>query len=117
MTVMKDEIFMICKLNDEDCHINVVDCSNVAEVKDVIPLPGIYPKNIIGCNVSNCVYVHNKDEDKSIPDSVLRITKVQEHQFALSPWITTDQRLSLVTVSANGNLITISRHLTPNPAV
>ena len=65
MTSMKDEIFILCRPNGEDYVINVLDCNNMAEVKDVIPLPGICPANIAGCSVSNCVYVLNAELDQS----------------------------------------------------
>src|SRR5688572_3935064 len=73
-TAMKDEIFILSRPNGEDYVINVYDCNNIAEVKDVIPLPGIRPTDIAACSVSNCVYVQVAGAE-SESDSVLRITK------------------------------------------
>src|SRR5688572_2673585 len=98
MTAMKDEIFLLCRPNGDGYVVNVYDCNNMAEVKDVIPLPGIRPKDIAACSVSNCVYVQVVGAE-SEPDSILRITKAEEHQFVISPWIT-DLKLRTISVSA-----------------
>ena len=106
VTTMKDEIFMLCKQHGQD-NIVVYDRNNMADVKDVIELPGISPVEIAGCSASNCVYVLNEE---SHCHSVLRITKEEEHQFNISPWIS-DLRLpiSSISVSSNGNLVILSR--------
>lgn len=88
---MKDEMFMLCRPQDQDFAINIHDRNNLAEVKDIIPLPGISPFDIAACALSDCVYVLT-EESKCC--SVLRITKDEERKFSISPWIS-DLRLSL----------------------
>ena len=67
--------------------------------EDVIPLPGICPRSIKACSVSNCVYVHNAELDQSTnKDSLLRITKAEDQLFKMSPWIN-DLKLSLLSIS------------------
>lgn len=114
---MKDEMFMLCRPQDQDFAINIHDRNNVAEVKDVIPLPGISPFDIAACAVSNCVYVLTEE---SKCHSVLRITKDEEHKFSISPWIS-DLRQSCnlpkICVSANGSLLVLTQQDKPSPAV
>ena len=58
LTTLKDEIFLLCSpLDGVGVVINVYDRNNMAEVKDVIPLPGILPGDMAACSVSNCVYI------------------------------------------------------------
>ena len=89
--------------------INVYDRNNMAEVKDVIPLPRISPVDMAACSVSNCVYI--LDRERYCP-SIFRIAKDEDHHFKMSPWIY-DLRLKVsnrgpISVSANGNLIILS---------
>ena len=106
---------MLCGQRGQDHVINVFDRNNMAEVRDVIQLPGIRPGTIAACSISNCVYVCHVDlEELTKPDSVLRIKKTEEQPFTMSPWIT-DIMLPLVTISVSdhGSLITLSSY--PGP--
>ena len=107
MTTNKDEIFMLCSdQGDPDRIIYVYDRNNMAQVKDVIQLPRRNAKAIAACSVSNCLYVLYMDNPGI---TMLRITKDEEHQFNISPWIS-DHKLSdaNISVTANGSLIIAS---------
>ena len=80
LTTMKDEMFII----DNRTRIIVYNLNNLAEVKDIIELPGLDLLDIAVCNVSNCVYVLVQTSDFS---AILRITKNEQHQFEISTWI------------------------------
>src|SRR5688572_22288243 len=103
---MKDEIFMLCMLDGKDYVINVYDRNNMVDVKDVIPLPGIRvpPNGLAACSVSNSVYVqHEERQNKTwVCLSVWRITRDEERQFYVSPWLS-DLRLDYSSISVSGN--------------
>ena len=113
---MKDELFMLCRIKHQECFINVYDCNNMLDVKDVIPLVGILPVDMAACNVSNCLYVLRKETHCR---SVLRITRNEEQQFNVFPLIT-DLSLSLsdvgLFVSVNGSILILSPQIIPNPS-
>ena len=52
---------MLCTIADRDYFINVYDRNNMVKVKDVIPLPGIHPKGLAACSVSNSVYTQSME--------------------------------------------------------
>lgn len=58
---IKDQIFIlynsISPNGDQDLAIRVYDRSQMAEVKEVIPLPDMIVGEIAACSVSNCVYL------------------------------------------------------------
>lgn len=86
VTAMKEEIFLLCGEDDQK-KVNVYDRNNMAEVKEVIALPGIRPVDIEACNVSNCVYVLGLNMERKCP-SILRMARDGEHhQFNILPWI------------------------------
>ena len=103
---------MLCGQHGQDHVINVFDRNNIAEVRDVIPLPGMHPTTIAACSISNCVYVCNVDlEEFSNSDSVLRITKTEKQLYTMSSWITDIQlKLRNISVSDHGSLITLSSY-------
>lgn len=76
---MKDEIFLICRISYEVYFINVYDYNNIAEVKEVIPLPRMAPKSIAACSVSNCVYQLNCNLYKANHVLIKRIARDGEH--------------------------------------
>ena len=76
---MKDEIFLICTINYVDYFINVYDYNNIAEVKEVIPLPRMNPRSIAACSVSNCVYQLNWNFRKVNHVLIKRIARDGEH--------------------------------------
>lgn len=110
----KDEMFMLCKPNGQDYAITVYDIKNMAEVKDVIPLPGIRPRGLAACAVSNCVYLLNRKEFHLI--SVLCITKDAENKFTISPWKNLWLPNPTISVTVDGSLI-LSRQRWGNLAV
>jgi len=104
----KDELFMICKSENYDYYsIHVYDIYNMAEVKDVVPLPGTEPTAIASCSVSNCLYILNSKADDL---SVLRITEIDERQFITSPFISDlRRRYDAMSVADNGSLFLTRR--------
>src|SRR6218665_2923522 len=116
VVTMKDELFMLCRIKHQECFINVYDCNNMLDVKDVIPLVGIHPVDMAACNVSNCLYVLRKETHCH---SVLRIMRNEEQQFNVFPLIT-DLSLSLsdvrLFVSVNGSILILSPQIIPNPS-
>lgn len=110
VTTLKDEIFQLCDLTfDEaspamsmqdpsvDYVIAVYNRMNVEEMKCVIPLQGILPDDIAGCSLSDCIYVLTENLQCQ---SILRITKDEENQFKMSPWIP-DLKLVAPTISVS----------------
>jgi len=105
ITTLNDEIFLLYEQRDTHYIINVYDRDNMREAKEVILLPGTDPRDMTGCNVSNCVYVSLRQGD-SYNRKVFRISKDVDHKYNLLPW-RNDLRLPIfiMTVSANGSLI------------
>lgn len=103
MTTLKDEIFLLYGLHTPHT-VNVYDRDNMAEVKQIIPLPGTYSQHMSGCNASNCVYILCRSYGDLF--SVFRISRDDEHKFHVSQWIKHNPRRSvfLMNVSANGSL-------------
>lgn len=103
VTALNGEIFILYGPSGQDAVIHVHDRNNIAEIKDVISLPGRCLGAIAACNVSNCVYAYLG----AVP-SVVRITKDEEHQFNISPFINDSrimQHCPTMSVSANGSLL------------
>jgi len=123
VTTMNDELFVLREKRGE-VSILVFDRSDITYEKDTIVQPGIHPLEIAGCSASNCVYVLCKGSQYP---SVQRITKQEDHQFNISPWIS-DMRLPMASISVSpiSNLVILSRGLfktqdiskqvRPNPA-
>jgi len=108
---LKEEIFL--HRSTDDGHtpivIEVYERSNMAEVIDVIALPGEHQilLNIEACNVSDCVYVlcQQTNGSNEFYQSVLRIKKDGEHLHKSSPWISVPrQQVSSISVLRNGIL-------------
>ena len=111
MAALNDVIFLrILPEGQRDCVINVYNRNNIAVVEDVIPLPGMRARKLVACHVSNCLYIMNAVTSNTI--SVLRITKIDEHQFDMSTLI---GELFLrdpdLTVTPNGCLILSRRNI------
>ena len=102
-TTMKDEIFLLCSPYSEEHYINVFDRSNIAEVKEVIPLPGLRPNSIADCSVSNCVYVLNMKVHDHV--SVMRIARDGEHWVVSMLIREMCLPNSMLRVTPNGSLI------------
>lgn len=68
VAALKDEILMLCEVHRQADCIEVHDRNNMAEVKEVIPLPGLRTYSIAACNVSDCVYI---------------LCRVRGHQFSI----------------------------------
>lgn len=113
-TTIKDDIFLFCghyqgNVTSWIFDIRVYSLNYMAEVQDVvIALPGI-TSVMTACSVSNCLYVLAKD--KELPrSSVLRISRDEGHQFNIQTFMS-DLSCSIyyMTVSAEGNLIIVSK--------
>lgn len=106
VTIIKDEIFVIGDPQNGAFRISVCDSNYPYHVKDVIPLPEIYPECMAACVVSNCVYILYRKRRSHI--RILRITRVGEHLFNITPFLTDvwmpNPRPTL-SVSASGSLI------------
>lgn len=104
---MHDEIFLLCKPQHGEYFINVYDRNNIAEesIKDVIPLPGLRPKSIAPCSVSNCVYVLNKKGRNHV--SIMRIARDGGHWVVSMLIREICLPRSMLSVSASGSLILV----------
>ena len=107
VTATKDELFMMCI----EPNIIVYNRNNMTRMNAVIEPPETRLVDVAGCSVSNCVYAACI-ADTSRPMSccsVLRITKNEEQQFIISPWLNGQiMPLSALSVSANGSLIILN---------
>lgn len=109
---------MLCLSSFQEPCIEVRDRSdNMQAVKDVIPLVGILPEDMVACSASDCLYVLSKEAHCF---SVLRVKKDGGPHFEVSPWIT-DLCPSYPTirlfVSVNGSLMALLKAKPPNPTV
>jgi len=107
LTTLKEEMFILFyESYDESEHsVCVYDRNNLAEVKDVIALPGKYPLTLDACNVSNCVYVLCYHEDlNENSGSIFRIKKDEEHGFNILPWMSDLRKTPFISVLPNGIL-------------
>lgn len=118
VTSMEDDVFLLCsyefqvnEISQCACEIRVYNRNDMAEVPVVIAMPGIRPIDIAACNVSNCLYVHGRNEE-SHEDSILRITREEDNQFKIHTWIS-DLRCVIfyMNVSTKGTLIVHSIRL------
>lgn len=106
---MKDEIFLLCALRRKDAAINVYDRNNMAEVKDVIQLPGLRPDSISACSMSNCVYILNRNMNMDDHVSILLLARHDERWSTAEGLSTLIKDLYLpsakLRVAGNGSLI------------
>src|SRR6218665_283735 len=104
VTTLKDEVFLLGK-RDGQCHtITVYDRSNMAEVKDVIPLPRLRAKIVAACSVSNYLYVLSSKRHRC---SIVRVGKDGEHWSAVTPLISGIYlEEPTLSVTDSGSLIT-----------
>lgn len=110
VTTLNDEMYMICR----EQNIVVYNSNNMAEGKYVVVPQSTFAVDIAACNASNCVYVLGLSAECF---SVLRITKDEDHQFSISPWLNgLSLPFSTISVSANGGLIILSGSEGQNPA-
>lgn len=102
--IIEDDIFLLKSHN----VIYVYNRNNMREVKNYIPIPLLHSEGMEACSLSNWVYVLGAIEEWN-RFSVLRITKGEDGEFNISPWIN-DLELLLPTlsVSAIGSLIILS---------
>ena len=119
MVTMKDEVYVHYKSWEYPRGaINVYDCNNLTEVKDIIPLPKIFEDCMEACNESNCVYILHRTAVTYI--RVLRIARDDNHQFNVTPFISkvwmpnTNPTLS---VTAAGRLIFSRRQKHKRPVI
>ena len=112
ITTLNDEVFLFYQQRDTHYFINVYDRDNMEEVKGVIRLPGIDPRDMTAAlyqTVSNCVYISLTQGDCDNRE-VLRISRDAGHKFNILPWKNDNMRhIYQMSVSANGNLIFLSR--------
>jgi len=110
VTTTKDYIFTLGRRSHYDQTVHTIHVYDISthDVKDVIPLKDSDPAWMAACNVANCLYVGLRNKTSSYL-SVFRISRDAEQKFTMSPWIQ-DHRgcISVMSVSANGNLIILS---------
>lgn len=95
---------MLCNTSAYNSSINVYNRNNTAQVKDVIPIPKTSPVRMVGCGVSNCVYVLSRKISDYI--SVLRIKKNDQHRFKVSPFIEDIRQPDpIVSVTQDGSVL------------
>ena len=107
ITTMSEDFYMLCCSREE--KFNIFNRSNLREVKHVIHTRdyNFESRVIVACNPSSCVFVlSNKGKELNV-NSVERITKDDEHQFVVSPWISdlTPDVKYIISVSPEGSLI------------
>ena len=105
-TTMKDEIFISCySILDHLTVIRVYDRWNMAEVKEVIPLPANAAlEDIAACSVSNCVYLLFRPYFMFF--KIGRVAIDDQGQFAISHE-TSDMELqgAAMAITASGSVI------------
>jgi len=107
---IKDEIFIlyssISPNGDQDLAIRVYNRSQMAEVKEVIPLPDMKVGEIAACSVSNCAYLLYCPIFLFF--GIARVTKDDQGQSTITHMATNETELlqfSALSVTVDGILI------------
>lgn len=114
VTSTKNEIFMLCAAVNRIVGLSVCNRNNTAELKEVNTTPVTHLLDVAGCSLSDCVHVLGFSKG-ILCSSVFRITKDEEQQLSISPWIDDVGMPSSISVSTNGNQMVLYRPRAPNP--